>query len=159
MNNYFSTCKTLKEAKTLYHTLMMENHPDKGGSVETSKEINLAFEAFCKRYMGDAFTVYANETGRTVYADVNTFAAMLHKIIDLNCTIEVIGYWIYCTDSYAVKDTLKGLGFWFSKKHKAWIYSGSAKKRIASKLTTDDVRALKGFEVIKEYAEVRGIGA
>ena len=77
MTNYFSTCKTINEAKKLYHELMKANHPDMGGSTEAAKEINLAFEAFAKRYMGDAFTAYANETGGNVYADLNTFAATL----------------------------------------------------------------------------------
>lgn len=69
---------------------------------------------------------------------------ILKKIIDFDCEIEIIGYWIYCFKSFAVKDALKDLGFWFSSKHRAWVFSGGKKTRFYSKKTLDEIRAEKG---------------
>jgi hypothetical protein len=75
---------------------------------------------------------------------------VLQKIIDLDCQIEIIGYWIYCFNSYAVHEQLKALGFWFSGKHKAWVFSGRAKRLRAGKETLDEIRARKGSQKIEK---------
>lgn len=41
---YFTTAKTLDEAKTLYKKLALENHPDKGGDTLVMQEINAEFD-------------------------------------------------------------------------------------------------------------------
>lgn len=161
--NYFNTCKTLDEAKTLYKNLMKENHPDVGGDTETAKAINAAYDEFCIRFMSDSFTSYTNDTGKTAYADVNVFAATLAKVMKMNVTIEVIGYWIYVRDCWEVetKEALgkNGLGFFYSSKHKSYIYNGGIKKRIHTNLTTNDVRGIHGSEVVKTREEYTQIGA
>lgn len=159
MNNYFSTCKTTEEAKKLYKHLMKENHPDMGGDVEIAKEINAAFDTFCDRFMGDAFTSYKTETGNTAYAETSAFGAILAEALKINCRVEIIGFWIYAFESYEVKDQLKKFAFWFSKKHRAWVYSGKAKRNIRSKYTTDDVRAMHGSEVVQEEKAQNKISA
>jgi hypothetical protein len=42
------------------------------------------------------------------------------------------------------------LGFWFSGKHKAWVYSGKPKKGWAGKETLDEIRAKKGSQKIEK---------
>jgi hypothetical protein len=42
--SYFKSAKTMDELKAEYRRLALENHPDKGGSVETMQEINADFE-------------------------------------------------------------------------------------------------------------------
>lgn len=158
MNNYFSTCKTTTEAKKLYRDLMKENHPDLGGSTEAAKQINTEFDAFCGRYMDDAFTTYKTETGRDT-AGNSTFASILAAALKINCRVEIIGFWIYAFESYEIKDQLKEMGFWFSKKHRAWVYSGRAKRNIRTKYTTDDVRAMHGSEVVREETDPTAISA
>jgi hypothetical protein len=81
---------------------------------------------------------------------VYPFQEVLQKIINLDCEIEIIGFWIYCFKSYEVRDTLKELGFWFSSKHKAWVYSGRAKRNITSRETLDEIRARKGSQKIEK---------
>jgi hypothetical protein len=81
---------------------------------------------------------------------VTPFQEILQKIINLDCEIEIIGYWIYCFNSYEVHEQLKELGFWFSSKHKAWVYSGRAKKLRAGKETLDEIRARKGSQKIEK---------
>lgn len=44
MANYFKNVKSFEELKTLYRTLLKENHPDNGGELETMQEINVQFD-------------------------------------------------------------------------------------------------------------------
>jgi len=86
------------------------------------------------------------------------FQAMIRKIMDFNVRIEIIGYWIYAFDSYGYRKELKDLGFWFSKKHKAWVFSGGKKLRTSTRLSTDEVRGIHGSEVIRDREAVLSIG-
>lgn len=151
--NWFFTCKTLDEAKKIYRDLMKKYHPDLGGDTATAQAINAAYDAFCNRYMHDSFTSYEQTSGKTAYANRDTFGYILRQVMGLNVKIEIIGYWIYCFDSYESRTELQGMGFWFSKKHKAWVFSGGKKKLIKSKYSTDDIRNMHGSEVIKEKEE------
>jgi hypothetical protein len=81
---------------------------------------------------------------------VYPFQEVLQKIINLDCQIEIIGYWIYCFNSKEIKEQLKELGFWFSGKHKAWVYSGKPKRGRAGKETLDEIRAKKGSQKIEK---------
>ena len=46
---YFSDCKTIEEAKRLYHKLAVKFHPDLGGNLETMQEINAEFDTIAER--------------------------------------------------------------------------------------------------------------
>jgi hypothetical protein len=81
---------------------------------------------------------------------VYRFQDILKKVIHLDCQIEIIGFWIYCFNSKEVREQLKELGFWFSGKHKAWVYSGNPKKGRAEKETLDEIRAQKGSQKIEK---------
>jgi len=39
------TCASLEEIRSAYRALAMQHHPDRGGSVEKMREINLAYAA------------------------------------------------------------------------------------------------------------------
>ena len=158
MKNFFENCETLADAKKTYRDLMKTNHPDHGGSTETAKLINAAFDAFCNGAMNNAYTAYQTETGRQAYGN-DTFSAILAAALKINCRVEIIGFWIYAFESYEIKDQLKGMGFWFSKKHRAWIYSGTAKRNIRTKYATDDVRGMHGSEVVREETDPTAISA
>jgi hypothetical protein len=81
---------------------------------------------------------------------VSPFQEILRQIINLDCQIEIIGYWIYCFNSKEVREQLKEMGFWFSGKHKAWVYSGKPKRGRAGKETLDEIRAKKGSQKIEK---------
>ncbi len=142
MNNYFKDCKKLDEAKRLYHTLLKENHPDHGGDTSTCQMIIEQFENYIKTFVEGIFSTDENLKYEHFSDD---FQAILNKIIHFeNMKIEIIGYWIYCFNSYEYKEELKAFGFWFSKKHRAWVFSGTSKKKIRSRLTTNDIRSIHG---------------
>lgn len=156
MTNYFNECKSLDEAKKTYRNLVKANHPDVNPNAEeTMKAINNAFEKFIDNFMegkADAFN-------STSDFDINSFkyAEMLKKVIHFNMEIEIIGVWIYARQSFEVKEELKALGFWFSSKHKAWVYSGDVKKKVKSRLTTNQVRNIHGSEMVKDKKETKMI--
>jgi hypothetical protein len=153
---YFKDCKSIEEAKRHYRELLMQYHPDHAGNEgeNITKEIINQFQAFLKNFVSHSFhTYYEDKEWEPDEEKVYEFQDILQQVINLDCQIEIIGYWIYCFNSKPVKDQLKDIGFWFSGKHKAWIYSGTAKKGRASKKTLDDIRAEKGSRKINKEAK------
>jgi len=130
--NYFEHCQSVEEAKKLFRSLLMQYHPDHAGQEgETiTKEIITQFNEFLKSFMSHSFnSYYEDKEWKPAPGAETPFQDILQKIINLDCEIEIIGYWIYCFKSKEVREQLKELGFWFSGKHKAWIYSGRPKKK------------------------------
>jgi hypothetical protein len=150
--NYFTDCLTIEQVKERFRTLTMTMHPDHGGTdaqfIELMTERDARITVLAHRQ--------ANDRMGTDAPDFVT--EILAKVIDLNCRIELIGTWVYAFDAYAVKDVLKGLGFWFSAKHKAWIFNGGEKARIRTGLTTDQVRQMHGAQEVKTKRQTAQIG-
>jgi hypothetical protein len=145
--NYFEHCQSVEEAKKHYRQLLKQHHPDHaGGKGEgVTKKIIAQFHAFLNGFMSHSFnSYYEDKEWKPNPEAVTPFQKILRQIINLDCQIEIIGYWIYCFNSKEVKEQLKELGFWFSGKHKAWVYSGKPKKLIAGKETLDEIREKKG---------------
>ena len=148
--DWFKDCTDVQQIKKLYRKLALENHPDHGGDEDTMKAVTAAMESALERLVRAGVDGFAQEKGYSPNVDTQTFAHILRDIIELNITIEIIGFWIYVFDSFEEKDRLKEMGFWFSRKHKAWVYSGRKKTRTRTGLSTDEIRNLHGSEQIKE---------
>lgn len=120
---YFIDCKNIDEAKNLYRNLAKKYHPDiYNGDNKKMLEINLEFENFCKNFL-------KNNTSNSNF-DFTEYNLILDKIIYIeNIKIEIIGSWIYVFNAFYSKEILKNLGFWFSTKHKAWIYNNEEKNK------------------------------
>jgi hypothetical protein len=147
MTKYFKNCKSIEEAKATYRKLLLKNHPDHAGKEgeAATVEIIQQFNHFIENFVSESFnSYYADKDEKPSDDTVTPFQDILKKIIDFECEIEIIGYWIYCFKSYEVREALKALGFWFSSKHKAWVFSGGKKTRFYSKKTLDEIRAEKG---------------
>ena len=154
--NYFQHCKSIEEAKKLYRALLLQYHPDHAGQEGESitKDIITQFNAFLNSFMSQSFnSYYADKDWKPDPENVTPFQDILQKIINFDCEIEIIGYWIYCFNSKEVKEQLKELGFWFSGKHKAWVYSGKPKRKIFSHETLDEIRARKGSQKVAKEEE------
>jgi hypothetical protein len=155
--NYFENCQSVEEAKKRYRELLKRYHPDHAGpeGEAATVEIISQFNSFLNSFMSHSFNSYYEDKEWKPSPDaVYPFQEILQQIISLDCEIEIIGYWIYCFNSKAVKDQLKALGFWFSGNRKAWIYSGRPKRNISSHETLDEIRAKKGStKVEKEEKE------
>jgi len=153
---YFKDCKSIEEAKKLYRELLKKHHPDHAGNEgeAITKEIINQFNIFLKCFMSNSFNSYYQDKEWKPEAEaVTPFQDILERIINFDCEIEIIGYWIYCFKSKEVKEQLKELGFWFSGKHFAWIYSGKAKRNISSRETLDEIRAKKGSQKVEKEKE------
>ena len=151
--NYFEHCQSVEEAKKQFRSLLMQYHPDHAGQEgeAITKEIIAQFNEFLKSFMSHSFnSYYEDKEWKPAPGAETPFQDILQKIINLDCEIEIIGYWIYCFKSKEVREQLKELGFWFSGKHKAWIYSGRPKKNINGKETLDEIRARKGSQKIEK---------
>lgn len=125
--NYFIDVTTIEELKKTFKKLAMKNHPDMGGSTEVMQEINRQYEELLRKLANNK---NLNETSDNFYDwTQDKFAEVIQKIIHFTgMTIEVIGEWIWCTNSFQYKDQLKELGFWFAKSKKAWVFNGKAKE-------------------------------
>ncbi len=151
--NYFFNCKNIEDAKKIYHSLLKENHPDKGGDTFTCQNIINQFESFLNIFTENIFSTDEN-IKYNQYSGI--FADVISKIIRFeNMEIQIIGYWIYCFKSYEYKEELKKLGFWFSKKHKAWCFSGTEKKNMRSRYTLEDVKKMHGAQDIETEKTVK----
>jgi len=160
--DYFRECKTLADVKHTYRALLLLYHPDVYGPAgeDITKTIIAQYEHTIKEFMGAAFDAYEQDTGRRPNADSHIFAEMLRKVSELNCTVDIIGYWIYAWNAYEVRETLRGWGFWFSGKHKAWIYSGGVKnKYLRTKASLDDIKARYGIEHIRDHEDQTALPA
>lgn len=150
--NYFERCQSVEATKKRYRELLMSHHPDHAGpdGEAVTKEVIRQFNAFLNGFMSDSFNSYYEDKEWQPKADaVTPFQDVLKKIIDFDCEIEIIGYWIYCFKAYSVRDQLKDLEFWFSGKHKAWVFSGRAKRLRAGKETLDEIRNKKGSQKVR----------
>jgi curved DNA-binding protein CbpA len=162
---YFQNLKTIEEIKQVYRELMKQHHPDKGGDLETAQRINAEYDQSITRAMRGAFQQYSSEYKEKYNKEYSgdfdefMFSDILKRVMEFNVTIEIIGYWVYVFDSYEVKDELKAMGFWWSGKHKAWVFSGSPKKKFRTKMSLDDIKEVYGAEELKRRAEREKISA
>ena len=160
--DYFSACESVMDAKKLYRSLLKAHHPDRAGQEgeALTVEIIRQFKAFLDCFMSASYTAYYEENGWEPEQDnLTPFQSVLQEIIALDCDIEIIGFWIYCFKSFAVRFTLKELGFWFSSKHKAWVYSGSKKRSIKTRETLDEIREKKGSQKVTKRKRERAAPA
>jgi len=150
---YFKDCKSIEEAKKLYRELLKKHHPDHSGpdGEAITKEIINQFNSFLKAFMSNSFnSYYKDKEYKPKEENITPFQEILQKVINLDCEIEIIGYWVYCFKSKEVREKLKELGFWYSSTHLAWIFSGKLKKRVSSRYTLDEIRANKGSQKVQK---------
>lgn len=96
MQNYFSQCNTLQEVKDLYRTLAKENHPDKGGNLQTMQEINNQYSrAIATIARGGKFTAQEAEAE---ILQAEAYQEAVNKVVNLEgCKLELIGSWLWIT--------------------------------------------------------------
>jgi len=86
------------------------------------------------------------------------YAGMFHPIADIQEALalvtryqiksEIIGQWLYCFTTPLIGFQLKTIGFWYSFKHCAYVYSGTPKKYPADDETLNEIRARLGSRQI-----------
>ena len=78
------------------------------------------------------------------FALVNNLNEAVNLITQNRMKAELIGSWLYCFTTDMIGVQLLMLGFWYSYKHCAFVYSGRPKDGIADDETLDEIRARLG---------------
>jgi hypothetical protein len=82
------------------------------------------------------------------FAAVGNYQEALNLISVNKMKAEIIGQWIYCFTTALIGVQLLSLGFWYSYKHEAYVYSGSQKDGFADDETLDEIRSRLGSRQI-----------
>lgn len=115
---YFANCKTLEELKKEYRRLAMIHHPDRGGSVDAMKEINVEYEKMHNILSGDSAEEKAKAGTASEYIRV---IDALMKLEGLE--IELCGSWLWIGGrTYEHKDALKQAACRWSNNKKKWYW-------------------------------------
>lgn len=159
MLKWFRECKTQKDAKSLYHKLCRQYHPDISGADTTSimQEINAEFEAVFDR-LPTSEHKQAESEARTASGNATTkqTAQRFMKIIErlIHCEglkIEIVGSWIWLSgDTFKYLRCIKQMGFLYSAKHKKYYLSdGDTVTRRGSRYSFQQICDKYGVENIE----------
>lgn len=135
---FFDSCKDLKEVKSLYRKLALENHPDRGGDEKLMTQINAEYEAACNRLKsGDV----KKDGDPQAFREVMSVLAGLDGI-----EVELCGDWLWISgDTKPVKEELKKAGCkWASKKRLWYWHSGNYRLHNRKEQDMDTIRAKYG---------------
>lgn len=155
-NTYFNNVGTLEELRKQYKELLKQYHPDNpNGSTEATQAINAEYDKLFQ-ILKDKHNNKAadSDKGKSSYEDMKydfsedeKLREILQSIITfVGINIEIIGCWIWIDgNTYAHKDTLKGLGFKWAKEKKKWYFHTEAfRKRSHKTLSINDIRNYYG---------------
>lgn len=143
---FFKNVETLEQLKKQYRTLAKKHHPDladnKEEATKTMKAINKEYEIL--------FEQLKTNDKHSKNENVNTFKDIINELIKHDITIDIVGswLWVYGQGTFNIKDTLKKIGFRWSKSKKKWYFFEGIKE-------TKKKRGRKSYkEIINEYGRV-----
>lgn len=124
---WFKEISSLAELRKLYKKLVVQYHPDNGGSEDLIKEINAEYDLLFKK-MKDDFEhqdTYKDATDKQKQQydwqkdkQIRDMIVLLSKFKGI--TVEVIGVWIWVSNCYEYRKELKELGFRWAKQKQMW---------------------------------------
>lgn len=159
MLKWFKGVKTQKEAKSLYHKLCRQYHPDISGRDTTAEmqEINAEFERVFEALPKDSKSK-ATENNTTERQEQNgnettrqtaqRFMKIIQRLVKCEgLTIEIVGSWIWLSgDTYKYMRCIKQMGFMYSAKHKKYYLSDGDSTRRGSRYTFEQICDRYGVE-------------
>lgn len=143
---YFKNVQSLEELRRQYKDLLKKYHPDnKNGSTQACQEINAEYDKLFKALKDKHENATSSKYDFNAESD-KAIRDILQKIIKFtNATIEVCGSWVWVFNSYEYRTELKGMGFKFASKKKAWYWHGEEyQKKSHKSLSMDRIRDLYG---------------
>lgn len=156
---YFRNINTLEELRKVYKELLKIHHPDNGGNVAIMQEINAEYDKMFKVLKDRHTSKSSNNTTdfnefknkQYDFSEDKALREMLEKIIAFSgITIEVVGNWIWCFNSYEFRKELKELGFKYASSKRAWYWHSEAfRKKGRKALSMDDIRNYYGSTEVK----------
>lgn len=151
----------IEEAKRQYHKLVMEHHPDRGGSEEAMKRVNAEWDYLQKHnyniHQAANGAVYTDEQQDVPDEVTQRFAKIVSTLIGMEGVgIEICGSFIWLSgETYPWKEQLKELGFRWSRKKRMWYLAPSKRHHRSSDWSMDQIRARHGSLVVAEAAGER----
>lgn len=124
---WFNDIDSPGELRKLYKKLVIQHHPDNGGSEEVIKEINSEYDTLFRRLKDDFEhkETYENATDKQKQQydwqkdqKIRNMILLLAKFEGI--TVEIAGTWIWVSDCYQYRKELKELGFHWAREKKRW---------------------------------------
>lgn len=128
---------SLENARSVYHKLAKQLHPDHGGDLETMKNLNNDYAAFlagtakAEAYTRQTEAHAAGKRSAADFHDMNEVERLLFEkirtILNLSgsLVVELCGLWVWVSgDTKPVKDQIKAAGFNWSPDKRSWYYAG-----------------------------------
>ncbi|MBW4473959.1 MAG: hypothetical protein KME45_26835 [Stenomitos rutilans HA7619-LM2] len=146
--NYFINTKTVEAIKSLYRTLAMQHHPDRGGNEDSMKEINRQYHEALKSSEG---RVGENSEKPYRYKEA-VENEIMNKLLELlklrSLEIALIGYWIWVSgDTKSNRAALKDAGLQWHSERKQWYYKPAGwKKSKRSKGSLGELAKKYGYQ-------------
>ena len=155
MLKFFENVTTLTELRKEYRRLAFIYHPDKGGDTVLMQILNDRYDRLSEKFIKENvdFSEGRKEYEMQVSEEIRD---MLDRIMFLKgVDIEVIGGWIWITgNTFAVRTTLKSLGFIFSHPKTAWYWhKGEYRKKNGKIQSMDEMRDFWGSQKIESQPE------
>jgi curved DNA-binding protein CbpA len=149
--SFFDSPVTLEELKSQYHRLAFIHHPDRGGDIEIMKAINAEYdflhELLKNTHMNGEGTIFRQRADNEETPE--EFRDLIERLVRMaGLTVELIGAFIWITgNTREHKETLKEMGFRWSKNKIAWYLKPDWYHRRSLRNTT-----LKKFAVCTVHA-------
>ena len=160
VTQWFEGCVDMAQLKARYRELVLKHHPDRGGDTATMQVINGEYERLFAR-MKDAHNASVDEERKTnphskkqytteVPAD---FIAAVDAAIKCGLDVEVCGSWVWLSgDTRPYKETLKAVGFRWSKDKCRWYLAPTGYRR-ASGWSMEHIRMVHGSKWVSSGGE------
>ena len=138
---------TLEELKAIYKALAMKHHPDRGGDLETMKEINATYDRLFEILKGTHKTKDGETYTKATTETADEFKDIIDKLIRMNgIIIEIIGCFIWVSgNTKEHKEGLKAMGFKFHGKKKVWYKAPAGYRKRYSKKHDYDMDEIRGM--------------
>lgn len=146
--------ETITELTKRYKKLLIQHHPDHGGTCEGFIELQESFKiaaaqaSYTKIVYDDGIKKEVQEKLTPItLAKLN---ALLDCLFSKDIHIEVIGCWIWVTGATKEsKEWFKDNGFRFAVKKSAWFYTEKPKVKYRSKKSIGELRIMWGTTGIR----------
>ena len=89
-----------------------------------------------------------------MFAPVANMQEAISLVIRSHIKAEIIGRWLYCFTSPLVGFQLEKIGFWYSYKFHAYVYTGTKKETLETGETPEEIRVRLGCWEVKEGVNV-----
>ncbi len=162
---YFKNINTLEELRKQYRDLLKKHHPDNANGSTETQEINAEYDKLFKILKDRLESKSADSTDKQSDYNANMYdwendkalREVLQKIISFSgIEINLVGAWIWLDgNTYPYKESLKEIGFKWSKQRRKWYWHDGEYRRYSNKkLSFADIQNLYGSTKVNTNSKV-----